>query len=103
MTLKELLKKDFEVELPISGGFGGSIDSPIVIHKAQPNDYVGVEIFVLKCLGQGRGVKWRMLGQELISHNRKNIDKVKIETEQTTEKEIITQTENYYFDITECL
>ena len=32
-----------------------------------------------------------------------NSDKVKIETEQTTEKEIITQTENYYFDITECL
>lgn len=43
MTLKELLKEDFELELPISGGFGNSIDNPIIIHRTEINDYVGTE------------------------------------------------------------
>jgi hypothetical protein len=38
MNLKELLKKDFGVELPISGGFGNSISNSIIIHKIDRND-----------------------------------------------------------------
>lgn len=102
MTLKGLLEKDFGVELPISGGFGNSIDNPIIIHKVGMNDYVGTEYFILKCLGTGRRIEWKKLKQELITHNNKKIDKIKIETRQVTESEIITQIENYYFDITEC-
>lgn len=102
MTLKDLLEKDFGVELPISGGFGNSIDNAIIIHKKEVNDYVGTEHFMLKCLGKGRRIEWKILGQELHIQNNKKIDKIKIETKQFTESEIITQIENYYFDITEC-
>ena len=102
MTLKDLLKSDFGVELPISGGFGNSIDNAVIIHRSGINDYVGTEHFILKCLGKGRGIEWQFLGQELLNHNNQQIDKIKIETKQTTELEIITQIENYYFDITEC-
>lgn len=102
MTLKDLLKSDFGVELPISGGFGNSIDNAVIIHRSGINDYVGTEHFILKCLGKGRGIEWQILGQELLNHNDQQIDKIKIETKQTTELEIITQIENYYFDITEC-
>lgn len=102
MNLKELLEKDFGVELPISGGFGNSIDNAIIIHKSDIKDYVGTEHLVLNCLGQGRGVVWKLLGQELLIHNNKKIDKIKIETKKLTKSEIITQIENYYFDITEC-
>ena len=102
MTLKDLLKSDFGVELPISGGFGNSIDNAVIIHRSGINDYVGTEHFILKCLGKGRGIEWQILGQELLKHNDQQIDKIKIETKQTKELEIITQIENYYFDITEC-
>lgn len=102
MTLKDLLEKDFRVALPISGGFGNSIDNAIVIHRNGINDYVGTEHYILKYLGIGRRIDWKILGQELITHGSKKIDKIKIETKQFTESEIITQIENYYFDITDC-
>lgn len=102
MTLKELLKNDFGVELPISGGTGNSIDNAIIIHLEGMNDYVGTEYTILRCIGIGRRIEWETLGQQLMSHNNKKIDKIKIETKQTTDSEIITQVENYYFDISEC-
>jgi len=102
MSLKNLLEKDFGVTLPISGGFGNSFDNAIIIHKDGINDYVGTEHFILKCLGKGRRIEWQILGQKLLNHNKKKIDKIKIETKQLTESELITQIENYYFDITEC-
>lgn len=102
MTIKELIKMDFGVDLPISGGFGNSIDSPIIIYRTDLNDYVGTEHFILKCLGKGRRIEWKIIEQTLLNHNGKKIDKIKIETKQTTEIEIITQIENYYFDISEC-
>lgn len=102
MTLKDLLEKDFRVDLPISGGFGNSIDNAIIIHRNAINDYVGTEHFILKGLGIGRRIEWKILGQELLTHDSKKIDKIKIETKQLTEGEIITQIENYYFDITDC-
>jgi hypothetical protein len=43
MILKDLLEKDFGVELPISGGFGNSIENAVIIHKEGINDYVGIE------------------------------------------------------------
>jgi hypothetical protein len=102
MTLKDLLKNDFGVELPISGGFGNSIENSVIIHKVGINDYVGTEQYILECLGKGRRIRWKILGQEFMNHNNKKIDKIKIETVQLTASEIITQIENYYFDITEC-
>lgn len=102
MSLKDILKSDFGVELPISGGYGNAIENAIIIHRIGMNDYVGTEHFILKCLGKGRGIEWKILGQELLSHDDKKIDKIKIETKETTEHEIITQIENYYFDISEC-
>jgi hypothetical protein len=102
MDIKNLLLKDFGVNLPISGGLGNSIDNPIIIHREGLNDYVGTEYTVLKFVGQSRGVKWEKTGQELISYNGRRIDQIKIKTEVTTDEEIITQEENYYFDITDC-
>ncbi len=103
MDLKNLLLKDFGVDLPISGGFGNSIDNPIIIHRKGINDYVGTENTVLKFVGAGRGVKWESIGQELLTHNGRKIDKIKIKTEEITKDEIISQVENYYFDITNCV
>lgn len=102
INLRELLKKDFGMDFPISGGLGNSKESPIIIHYQKPNDYVGVEYGVLRCLGAGRKIEWKILDQALIDYNGREIDQIKIEAKKTTETEIITQVENYYFDITEC-
>lgn len=103
MDIRKLLLDDFGVDFPISGGMGNSIENPIVLEKAGMNDYVGTEYAILKYLGIGRGVEWKKLRQEYFIQNDRHIDIIKIETIQTSEEEIITQIENYYFDFTECL
>ena len=103
MNLRKLLLDDFGVDLPIKGGMGNSIDNPIIIVKEGNNDYVGTEFAVLRYLGIGRGIEWKTLRQELLTHHSRQIDKVKIETTQITEEQIINQVENFYFDITDCL
>ncbi len=102
MELKQLLKDDFKIDFPISGGMGNSRDNPIIIHRQVPNDYTSVEYGILRCLGKGRGIEWKVIQQSLLSHNGRKLDQLKIETKETTENEVITQIENYYFDITEC-
>ena len=102
MNLKDLLLQDFGADLPISGGLGNSRDSPIVVHKATPNDYGQTEYIVLQCLGLGLGIEWNLLQQSLLSHNDRKIDQIKIETTEVTGEEVVTQIENFYFDITEC-
>ena len=103
MDIRKLLKKDFDIDLPIKGGAGNLIDNPVIIERTRLNDYVAVEHMVLKYLGLGRNIDWKIISQELIQNNDREIDKIKIETISTTEEEIITQIENYYFDITECV
>ncbi len=102
IKLKELLKNDFGIDFPISGGTGNSIDNPIVIHRTGSNDYTATEYAILRCLGIGRRIDWKLLRQSLIHQNGKVFDQMKIETRMVTEDEIITCIENYYFDITEC-
>ncbi len=101
-SLRELLKEDFDIDFPISGGWGNSRDNAIIIHKVQPNDYTSVEYGILQCLGTGRRINWKVIKQALMEHNGRSLDQIKIETKESTDKGIITQIENYYFDITEC-
>ena len=102
INLRELLKTDFGIDFPISGGTGNSRDSPIIIHHQNPNDYVGVEYGILRCLGIGRRIEWKLIQQSLLNFDGRKIEQMKIETKQSIETDIITQVENYYFDITEC-
>jgi hypothetical protein len=103
MTIRELIKKDFGVDLPVKGELGNSIDNPLIIERTKINDYVSTEFAFLKYIGIGRRITWKLISQALMSHNGRMIDKVKIETKQITETEVITQIENYYFDISDCL
>lgn len=103
MIIRDLIKQDFGKDLPISGGDGNSIDTPIVIHRKAGNKYVAMEYFILQCLGEVRQIEWKLVQQALMEHHGRQIDQMKIETIQTTEHEVITKIENYYFDITECI
>ena len=50
MKLKELLLKDFNIDLPISGGFGQSKDSPIVILTDNQEEASLTQYQILKCI-----------------------------------------------------
>ncbi len=43
MTLKDQLENDFGVELPISDGFGNTIENSIIILRNENINYVGAE------------------------------------------------------------
>jgi hypothetical protein len=102
-NLRKFLKQDFGFDFPISGGNGNSIDNPIVFNRTENNyDYVGYEYKILECLGKGRRIEWKLITQSLLNIENRKIDKIKIETKQFTDTEIITQIENYYFDVTNC-
>ena len=99
MSLKEPLKSVFGKEFPISGGLGNSIDTPIILDKDGSSDYVSTEYTLLQYIGALRGVTWKRIGQALMEHNGRYIDQIKTETVKTNEEQVITQIENYYFDI----
>lgn len=103
MDLRKLLKEDFGIDFPISGGTGNSRDNAIVIHRESPNDYTSVEYGILRCLGIGRGIEWKVIQQAVMHHESRTLDQLKVQTKEITEDEIITQIENYYFDISECV
>ena len=102
VNLKELLKKDFGIDYPISGGTGNSKDNPIVVHYEFPNGYTSVEYAVIRCIATGRRIQWKFLQQSLMHHDGRELDQLKIETKWREDNQLITQVENYYFDITEC-
>jgi len=98
-----MLLEDFDHDLPIAGGFGGSKDDPIVLLPEAGPDYVRIEYLVLRCLGIARNVEWKTTQQALMTYQGKQIDQIKIETKETTDTEIITTTTNYYFDVSSCI
>lgn len=98
------IRIDFGIDLPIKGGNGNSFYNAVIIEKTSvKKDYVETEYDYLKYIGLGRGIDWKILSQEVISKHGKTMDKIKIETTETNKTEIITQVENYYFDISECI
>lgn len=102
-TLREILLSDFNLDLPLAGGFGGSKDDPIIILPEARPDYVAVEYAILRCIGIVRRVEWKLKRQTLLHYKGKTLDQMKIETIETTEAEIITSTVNYYFDVSACM
>ena len=95
-----MLKRDFGVDLPISGGTGNSLENAVVIEPHNPPDCVAVEYLYLKYIGLGRMIKWNTIGQEPITSGEKGFDKITIEIIQDGQA---THNENYYFDISHFL
>ena len=101
-SVRQMLKRDFGVDLPIAGGIGNSINDPVII-ESQAGGYRQVENDYLKYVCTGRRVKWELVQRDRVDSGERSIEKVKIKTQETTSEEIITQVENYYFDITDCV
>lgn len=98
MELHDMLKRDFGYDLPISGGFGKS-GNPIVLTTHDPHDAALAMSMTLRGIGRGRNVFWKSLSRENLSGSESQIVQYKIETKEVTQSEVITQTENYFFDV----
>lgn len=103
ISVRDLIKRDFGIDLPISGGNGNSLGNAVVIDGANAADFNAIEYRYLRSIGIGRGVNWEFLSSESLEKEGRKFDKLKIRTVEMTDDEIVTQTENYYFDITSCL
>ena len=52
MDIKELLKKAFNIDLPIRGGMGNSIEKAVVLESVGPlNDYLSMEYQIINPAG----------------------------------------------------
>ena len=101
MNFKEKVKKEFGINLPISGGMGNSIDNAIVIENLDPMmDCVSIEYEVLRYMGMIRGVEFGLILQELLFHEGKTFDKLKVKTTKMSGGNTEAHEEDFYFDIT---
>lgn len=100
ISLRDLLLRDWGTDLPIRGGYGQSRQDPIIITVADPETVAVTEMSTIGGLARGRGVFWRLLARTLLGDAWPHIEQIEIETVAIGATEIITQTENYYFDVT---
>jgi hypothetical protein len=99
LDLKSMLTRDFGLDLKIAGGFGGSAEEAIIITSSDPFEAAATQMLVLRGIGKGRGVLWRTLARVALESRGKWLEQIKIETKDVRSTEIVTQRENYYFDV----
>jgi hypothetical protein len=102
-TLRQQLRKDFGLDLPIGSGFGSSREDPIVILVSDPIAVAWIEMLLLNCAGKVLGRLWRVLARNSMDGEWHNIEQLQLETVDLTSTEIITQQVNFYFDVTELM
>jgi hypothetical protein len=104
MDIRELIKKAFNEDLPISGGMGNSIEQAVILESGGPlNDYVTLQYQVMDLISKGRDVSWELKGQELIVKDGRKYDKLMVAVKGINGNPMPLQLENHYFDITKCM
>ena len=79
MDIRELIRKAFNEELPISGGMGNSIEEAVVLESAGPmNDYLSLEYRVMDLISKGRDVSWELKRQSLVVKGDRKYDKLEV-------------------------
>lgn len=103
MTFRKTIKNKFNIELEILGGDGTSLENPIVIDQTQQYNYVSLE---KKCINYACRIlqlEWVMEKQELIEHEGKSIDVIRIGTSTDVNFENNITQNSFYFDVTDCI
>lgn len=97
MNLKDTLKRDFGLELKISGGNGLSPDDPIIVLNSNPLEASMTEMHILRAKGKERSIIWRTLARTSIKSDQLSLEEIKIETIEATASKLTEK--NYYFDV----
>ncbi len=106
LSIKQLLKQDFGLDLNIAGGSGQTRNDPIFVLSETKVEAAQTELSVLRGIGRGRnlasqnrggGFFWRSIAINLISESSPQIIQRKIETKDVDNDEVVKQKESYYF------
>jgi hypothetical protein len=97
MNLRQLLKRDFGIEVLVQGGTGLA-DDPFVIEPCSAMDARRTQLNLLRGLERGRGELWRLLQAEPVAPA---VQRLRIKTVLFTRDEIISETRRYYFDVSQ--
>jgi hypothetical protein len=104
MDIRELIKKAFNEDLPISGGMGNSIEQAVILESARLlYDYVSLQYQVMDLISIGRDVSWELKGQELIVKEGRKYDKLTVAVKGINGNPMPLQIEYHYYDITNCM
>lgn len=98
-NIKESIKKEFNVDIPISGGNGSSSENPIIIERAEINDYVGAEYACIKYMCKLKDLEWDITRKLTEQHNNRMMDVFYIYLEY---KDGTATMATLYFDIDDC-
>ena len=97
--LKELLLRDFGKDLKIAGGAGNSVDDPIIIKVESAHDASWTEMEVASCIYGRLGWHWRAVGRTKLEEGGKHIEKLSCEVRYIEGDQLVTETRNFYFDL----
>ena len=104
MDIRELIRKGFNEDLPISGGMGNSIEEAVILESAWPmNDYLTLEYRVMDLIAKGRDVSWELKRQSLVVKDDRKYDKLEVAVKGINGNPMPLRLENHYYDITKCL
>lgn len=93
LTLKELVKEQFNIDLPVSGGFGNTFEDAIVLEAANRNEAMNFQYLIIDCIRALRGTSFLGNGNEEHFLDGKYYSLIKTITAYGDE-------EIFYFDIT---
>lgn len=97
--LKELLLRDFGKDLKIAGGAGNSVDDPILIEVESAHDASWTEMEIASCIYGRLGWHWRAVGRAKLEEGGKLIEKLSCEVKYIEADQLITETRNFFFDL----
>jgi hypothetical protein len=104
MDIRELIRKAFNEDLPISGGMGNSIEEAVMLESAGPmNDYLTLEYRVMDLISKGRDVSWELKRQSLVVKDDRQYDKLEVAVKGINGNPMPLRLEYHYYDITKCM
>jgi hypothetical protein len=101
MKLREMLLKDFDKDLPISGGFGQSADDPIILTSKNPMEAATTQLEVARCVYGINGWYWRAIERLPVEGPMGRVEKLTSEVKYAEGDQIITEKRSFYFDLSE--
>jgi hypothetical protein len=99
MTLREMLQKDFGVDLPITGGLGQSADDAIKLNTQDPDEAAQFQLEIARCIYGLQGWYWRQVERVSAAVAGRVIEKFSSEVKYTEDDKIVTEKRNLYFDL----
>ena len=99
LSLREVIKEEYGVDLPISGGVGLSQDDPVVINTSNQLDASNIQWRVIQSANQSLKRAWLISNKLIFKDGDKLIEKVTTNVNYYQDKKPMRVVWDFYFDI----